>query len=403
MSDPEVVNDPTPGLRTIKRNSGRLDLYWVADPAAVKAGYEPRTVRLHGDMSNPIDRQSIAARCRVLTAEVKEWQGGRSQPLSSAQGTVAWLCDLYQRDEDSPYRSLRPGSRLTYDRTIKIIRGTVGSRRLDSVGGKDMRRWFKAWGYADEEYGVLTMPRRAYGCIQLLRILVNFGVEAGDKSCVALATVLRAQRYKQPGSRKQAMTREHVDAFIPAAHAAGRPSLALAVALQFSCALRQKDVIGEWLPDPKGGLRWSLGLIWGDHIRPDWTLYKPTSKSNGKEVAEFDLKLLPLVMSELSRIPLEARIGPVVRCEGTGRPWKQRLFAFRFREVARTCGIPDEVWNMDARAGAVTEAYDKGAREEDAMDLATHKERKTNQGYNRGRMTKTSRVSVLRFGGKNEP
>ena len=37
------------------------------------------------------------------------------------------------------------------------------------------------------------------------------------------------------------------------------------------------------------------------------------------------------------------------------------------------------------------------------MDLATHKERKTNQGYNRGRMTKTSRVSVLRFGGKNEP
>ena len=78
MSDPEVVNDPTPGLRTIKRKSGRLDLYWVADPAAVKAGYEPRTVRLHGDMSNPIDRQSIAARCRVLTAS----RNGRAAGLN---------------------------------------------------------------------------------------------------------------------------------------------------------------------------------------------------------------------------------------------------------------------------------------------------------------------------------
>ena len=108
-------------------------------------------------------------------------------------------------------------------------------------------------------------------------------------------------------------------------------------------------------------------------------------------------------MAELQRVPLEARIGPEVRCEGTGRPWKQRQFASRFRDIARSAGIPDDVWNMDARAGAVTEAYDKGAREEDDMDLATHKERKTNQGYNRGRMTKTSRVSTLRFGPKNEP
>jgi hypothetical protein len=207
---------------------------------------------------------------------------------------------------------------------------------------------------------------------------VNFGLETRHRVCRDLKDVLSAQRFKQGRSRKQAMAREHVDLFIVAAHAAGVPSLALAVAIQFSCALRQKDVIREWVPDGHRGQRWAWGLLWGEHVRADCTLTKPTSKANGNEVAEFDLRLLPLAMAELQRTPPEARIGPVVRCEGTGRPWKQRLFAQRFREVARAAGIPDDVWNMDSRAGAVTEAYDKGAREEDAMDLATHKERKTN-------------------------
>jgi hypothetical protein len=107
-------------------------------------------------------------------------------------------------------------------------------------------------------------------------------------------------------------------------------------------------------------------------------------------------------MTELTAIPLEQRIGPVVRCEKTGRPWKQRLFAQTFRGIARTCGIPDDVWNMDTRAGAVTDAYDKGAQASDAMDLATHKQLSTNRRYDRSRMIKTGRVSVLRFGTKNE-
>ena len=401
MTDREAVTDPVPGLRRMKRG-GRVDLYWVATRAAVASGYTPTVVRLHGDMDLPDEAQAVAQRCRVLTAEMRQWISGRPAAPSASTGTIAWLCDIYQTDRDSPYRGLRPSSQVSYDESIKILRDTVGSRRIDAVTGKDVRRWFKSWGRADPETEVLANPRRAYGAIQLLRIVVNFGVESGSRASVGLKLILQAQRFKQPKRRKLIMTREQVDLFIHAAHAANLPSLALAVALQFSCALRQKDVIGEWVSQAAGGRRWTTGLLWGDHIALDWTLAKPTSKSNGEEVAEFDLKLLPLAMAELQRVSAEARIGPVVRCESTGRPWKQRLFAQRFREVARAAGIPDTVWNMDTRAGAVTEAYDMGAREEDAMDLATHKERKTNQGYNRGRMVKTSRVSTLRFGAKNE-
>ncbi len=402
MTDRAAVTDPAPGLRRMKRG-GRVDLYWVAPRPAVAAGYTPTVVRLHGDMADPADAQAVAQRCRVLTAEMRQWMSGRNAAPRASAGTIAWLCDLYQTDRDSPYRGLRPSTQVSYDESIAIVRDTIGSRRVDAVTGRDVRRWFKSWGRADPETDVLANPRRAYGCIQLLRIVVNFGVESGSRASGGLKLILQAQRFKQPKGRKLTMTREQVDPFIVAAHAAKLPSLALAVALQFSCALRQKDVIGEWVSDATGGQRWTTGLLWGDHIGSDWTLQKPTSKSNGEEVAEFDLRPLPLAMAELGRIPAEARIGPVVRCEGTGRPWKQRLFAQRFREVARAAGIPDMVWNMDTRAGAVTEAYDMGAREEDAMDLATHKQRTTNQNYNRGRMVKTSRVSALRFGAKNEP
>ena len=58
---------------------------------------------------------------------------------------------------------------------------------------------------------------------------------------------------------------------------------------------------------------------------------------------------------------------------------------------------------MDARAGAVTDAYVKGAQPTDVMDLETHTQFATNRRYSRNRLVATSRVPVLRFGGKNEP
>jgi hypothetical protein len=92
----------------------------------------------------------------------------------------------------------------------------------------------------------------------------------------------------------------------------------LALALQFGCALRQKDVIGEWVK-AHGGEHWTSGLLWGEHVKADWTLEKPTSKSNFSEVAEFDLRLFPTVMEELQRVPATSRIGPVILDERTGK------------------------------------------------------------------------------------
>jgi hypothetical protein len=57
-----------------------------------------------------------------------------------------------------------------------------------------------------------------------------------------------------------------------------------------------------------GGEQWTSGLLWGEHVKTDGRLEKPTS-SNFSEVAEFDLRLLPTVMEELPRTPATSRIG----------------------------------------------------------------------------------------------
>jgi hypothetical protein len=390
-----------PGRKRMVRANGRVNVYWVASPTAVKAGYRPKTVPLLDDPGEIVATPEIAARCCALWAEMLEFLAGAQRPSGAApMGTIAWLVDLYQTDKDSPYRGIRPSTRPGYDRALAIVKHTVGERRLDAVTANDVRRWFKNWGRAGAD-GELANPRRAYWCVQMLRIAVKYGKGLRYPACRDLSEILSETEFPSPKGRGQVMSGDQAAAIVAKAHALGWPSIARAVAVQFGCALRQKDVIGEWVKAPEGE-QWTSGLLWGEHVKADWRLEKPTSKSNFSEVAEFDLRLLPTVMAELGVVAPTSRIGPVVLDERTGRPYRQREFARRFREVARAAGVPDNIWNMDARAGAVTDAYDKGASTKDAMALGTHTQFATSRRYSRNRIGATSRVAILRFGPKNE-
>src|SRR4029077_8886359 len=87
-------------------------------------------------------------------------------------------------------------------------------------------------------------------------------------------------------------------------------------------------------------------------------------KSRGAKVTLADLTMSPLVMAELARIPREKRVGPVVISGYTGLPYKRKAFNRAWRQIANAAGIPAEVQNRDARAGAITEALTHGANAE---------------------------------------
>jgi integrase len=180
-------------------------------------------------------------------------------------------------------------------------------------------------------------------------------------------------------------------------------SLALGTALQFETTLRQRDVIGEWEPIPLGadlsgivlrGRRWGRGLTWAD-ISADMTIVKETTKT-GADVAH-DLKLCPIVQSVLSKIPPGSRVGPLVVDESARRPYAEHAYAREWRRVARAAGIPDQIWNMDARAGGISEADDAGADLDSIRSAAGHTLASTTARYVRGTIGKSRKVAELRL------
>lgn len=394
-----------PGLKKLKRKGGRIDCYWVADEALVKKGYPTKTVPFKGrDPADPVDFLYMAERCREMQADMRQWADG-SAPAGtrSAAGSIAWLGEMFETHPDSTIHDLRQDTKAFYARYIRMITERVGERSLHKVTGLDIRRWHKGWR---EKHGV----RSAYACIQTLRRIVGFGCELAERDddpCLRLASVLAEMEFEAPKGRDKRATHQHVAAFRPVAIKAGRASIALAVTLQFDLGMRQKDIIGEWVAADgsragivDGDKRWQWGLTW-DQIDADWILRKPTSKSNGNEVAEHDLKLYPDALALLQAVPKERRIGPVIIDEHGGRPWRRPTFSREFRRLATKSGWPADVWNMDSRAGAVSEAFEAGADAADVMKAATHTQMSTTMGYNRGGVVQSSRVAELRMARRN--
>ncbi len=133
-----------------------------------------------------------------------------------------------------------------------------------------------------------------------------------------------------------------------------------------------------WEPIPEGqgasgillnGRRWANGLTWSD-LAADLVVRKATTKTGA--FAAHDLKLCPLVLGLLDRVPVDRRVGPLVIDETAGRPYAGSAYGREWRIVARAAGVPDYVWNMDARAGAITEAEDAGADLDHIRSAAAH-------------------------------
>ncbi len=386
---------PTPGLKRMKRRNGREDLYWVADEDLAKAGYTPKTVRIFHQWPDDIEKISLI--CIKQTAEMIAWtQGATSAKTPFAMGSLGFLAHQFETDEDSPFHELRESTQAFYRHSLKNVTGYAGERQLAAVTGRDIRKWHKTW---IEKHGL----RGAYACIQSIRRIIHYGCETGDAACIKIAAMVERMEFKAPGRRTNRPTFEMIQAFGPKALEEKRPSQELALLLQFELSLRQKDVIGEWVKAGDGSRqgimdgqwRWQWGLLWS-HIDDDWLLKKPTSKSNGSRIAEHDLKSYPALLALLQAVPREKRVGPVIIDEKAGKPYRAAHFSRTFRKIARKAGWPDDVWNMDSRAGAVSEAFEAGAAAADVMTTATHTQMSTTMIYNRGKVVQSARVAELR-------
>jgi len=327
---------------------------------------------------------------------MQRWSGAAGSQTDAWDGTLAGLVAIYETDPDSPYHEKRPITRQGYSKHMRLLCRRVGQVYVDETSGADVRRWYK-------NIVAETSKSYAYLSVSILKAVLSYGASLGRgyEACAALRDQLSKTRFENGPARKARITFEQLCAFRAAAHAAGRPSMALGLTLQYDGCFRARDVIGEYVRDGRDN-RWQDGLVWTD-IDDAGVLRRVVSKTRFTSAAEVVLRVAdyPDLAAELERIPAERRVGPIVINESTGLPYTREQYRAAFRPIARAAGIPDEVWCMDARAGAVTETYEAGATTEGAMALAGHTQVSTSRGYMREKIAQASAVAKLRVGSRS--
>jgi len=411
---PRPIVENAPGL--VWRPSGNeWEARWLARYDLAQRGYRPRIRRLwKGVAPTDKDRQWIADNCIRLQGEMLAWGRGVEAKAVGFTGTIRSLAEAYTTDEDSSYRKLRFHTRKNHDSMLKRIVADYGDHTLgagysptgeptEPLKARTMLRWHEEWS----KRGTTT----AHGLMGMLRTLFGFGASfLEDAECERLCTVMSRMKFKQGGHRDAALTAEQAIAIRAKAHELGFHSIALAQALQFECTLRQKDIIGEWVPQREPGTsdvlrdedKWLKGLRWSE-VDQNMILKHVTSKRN-KEVA-INLTLAPMVMEELAlmfgdvRRELLPTSGPMIVDQYTSLPYAVGRFRRKWREVATAAGVPANVCNMDTRAGAITEATDVASLE-DARHAATHSNISMTQRYSREAQKRIAKVMTLRVEGR---
>lgn len=409
--------DDAPGLIWRKRADGWAAI-WQCRTDLAKRGYPTKSklvTVIVGEEPTEAQRAFIVDTCRFNQDNMLMWGRAKGDVAPTYFGTLASLIECYKSDPDSPYRQVRHKTRQNYDAQCRRIETDHGDELVSGIKARTLRHWHQQWSPS----GVTA----AHSLVSQLRKLVGFGTTLLEcDECARLCAILREMKFKMGKPREETLTAEQVIAIRAKAHKFELPSIALAQAFQFECTLRQKDVIGEWVPMNEPGelsdihrtekngkqLKWLRGLRWSE-IDGNFMLRHMTSKRQ-KEI-KIDLRHAPMVLEEFKRIygmdDLDRSKLPVkgacILFDGKDRPYGEYEFRRRWRDLARACGIPDTIYNMDSRAGAITEALNSGARLQSVRKAATHSDESMTQRYSRGDEQAIAEVMQLRAKNRNTP
>jgi hypothetical protein len=307
-----------------------------------------------------------------------------SEPRPKAANIESWkmkvrdLATAYLTDPDSPFNSkvkpLRYVTQEGYKRLIARLDRDMGDRELAALGTRDIIRLHASWIEGDK----IAMAHS----LAMLRTIIGFGATILEHAdCQRLKGLLADLRFQNSARRTVWLTESQGEDVRDFATLNNYYAIALAQALQSSTAMRQKDILGEWIPigrpelstiiSADGIMKWVRGIT-REEISADMILTHQTSKRG--QVLSFDLKNCPAVEEEWFSAPPS---GPLIIDPETRLPYEGWKFRRIWRRMATLAGVPKNIWNMDTRAGRITERFEHGAALEDIRQLAGHERLET--------------------------
>lgn len=399
--------EDAPGL-TWRPTAKGWEARWMARPGAREAlarvGKKAMVPIWKGGEPTAHDCEFIAERCRALQAEVRALLHGEMPETPPARLlTVHDVIESYRTHRHSPYvKKVRHETQRGYDSKLRRIDRDIGTMRLDKMNWEFFCDLYDAW------IGERNQLSTAQHLMNHFRMLMTHGMLLDNSECARIKTLLTQQRFDTSRPREKVLTYDHVVAICAKANELGRPSIALAQALQWELMVRQKDIIGEWEPlETKGTVsdvlrrddsgkvyKWVRGIRW-EQINSALVLQHVTSKRN-KGITRNLREDHPMTMQELDRIEALPSNGPVIVSEETGRPYSKSSFKRLWREIATDAGVPSDVFNMDTRAGANSEAALAGAPAEFRRLAMTHSKQEQTNAYTRAEAEASEAVARAR-------
>lgn len=376
--------------------SGGL-IYWKAPAKYRKAGYAFTTKRLAGKAGDGLDLER-AAQARDLTREMVNWLEGSKPKLNP--GTWGELFARYKSDDISPLMDVQPNTKVTYLENIAYWEPVLAHDLIADFSFVEAKRIVRAM----QEKGRSAHFIKAK--FTMLRILAGYGVALKMSGAKDAQAVLGELRLKSPKPRTSSPSEAQVMAIIAAADRAGDVAFATGVLIQWRLALRAMDVRGDFFKLEKGeersGIcrkdsRWGNGLVWHMFDKDITVLSKAATKTidSDPETIDWDLMLVPDVRDRLMAIPQEKRVGPVI-VDRNGMPFDRFRWSDLWRAYRKTANVPDDIWMMDTRAGAINDANRKGATKVELQQAANHADGKTTERYIREKSVGANNVLRLR-------
>lgn len=367
--------------------------YWRAPASLRKLGAEGKPVRLTGT------EKEIAAEARRRTRDLLR-RFGLEEEQAVPPGTWHWMIHRYRTDEFSPYQEVKGNTRQGYDFTLDRWDAAIGHLAI------------RAMDYATIKTTEIAMKEKGRSVsyvsrmMNTLRRLANYGAAIGHEDAKMVAFTLSQMKFRLPPARTSAATREQVRQIVDAADAAGLHGFACGILLQWVFSLRAVDVRGQWLDDAgEGGIRrggkvWRDGLTW-DMFDPDLTSFtKVISKTERSLPTEFrfDLTPCPEIRSRLRL--MRGAPGPVI-LSARGEPYTTNGWSHAWSRLRAECKLPETLWMMDTRSGAITEGSEVVADPTILRDFAGHMQTSTTNRYLRGREKNMAKVVELREARRN--
>jgi integrase len=297
----------------VKRQKHGPIFYWQPNKTLRQAGHLPR--RLAERTNDIVDAIHEA---EELNRKLDKWRSGVER-IGAPPGSLPDLIRRYR--QDPRFTDLRASTQQEYDGHIRRIEAwseRAGHPPLKTITRKGVKAFARS---------LAATPGRAKHVISVLRILFDFAIDEGEFQGINPALRMRL---KHNPPRDQVWADDQITAVIQAATAAGRHSIALAIALAHNTGQREGDI---------------LHMAWS---QLDGTMIRLRQRKTGV------LLDVPCTQQLIDVLAVTPRTGTLmVMSEETGQIYCQKVFYRWFRRICQKAGIPDDLQFRDLRRTAV--------------------------------------------------